>query len=339
MKIHGFQKIILILLSFSHSAFSQMAKVNGIIKNAHNGKLIVIRPAFPFSYNNIYLGSQEIKLNNTGEFNLMFDLEEPEMMNASLEDSAGRHVANYNFYLSPGDDLKMEKDEKMQPYYFKVTGKGFENNQLLQIDRNDSIQNFYGDSIPDRVISYLETNNQIHKKVLAEYISKHHPTKTFVHAWNKNLQYETLNAYYSFAANNAFNEAYERNYNKWNKITTSLFLNAPLVNENALDAAAYKEFLSTFLLRFRGGLWRQFEDNRSNFLTEWYGNDTAAGVELFLEDKHNELGKKIIEKFFTGRVKEYAYAVLISGAINESDIKNLTDVYQQFKLQFPFSSY
>lgn len=276
-----------------------------------------------------------------GEFTIKLILTEPEIMKVSFTDSKGNKLADYNLFISPGDDLNMETTGKKQQLNFNVTGKSANNNQPLAINSFDSIPKFYGDTLPYSIKAYLETQNKLHTEILAAYIQKLKPSVEFALAWKANLQYEMLDAYFSFETNNAFGirSAYDRNYDKWYQVRKSLLNEAPLLNEESLVAPAYKQFLGNYLLRTKESLWEQFEINRSDFLLEWYGKDTAAGAKLFATDRSNDLQQRFIERNFTGKLKEYLYVVIISGALAESDIKNLIPVYEQFKLQFPSSSY
>jgi thiol-disulfide isomerase/thioredoxin len=333
--------LFFMLLTGWQFANAQVAVIKGKIPPAANGKIYLIRPAYPFMHNNIYEGFKTIVLNEKGEFNISLKLKYPEIMKAVFNDSAGNQLAAYNIYLTGGDKLKIVSAKEKTAVIFKVIGTGAVNNQLLAIDGNDSINRYRGDTLPDRVIAYLRNQNKTHVKSLNEYIYKYRPTTAFINAWKINLEYEVLNSYFTFYTNNAYHigEAYERNFEAWDNVTQSLYKNAPLQNEAALVAADYKNFLKWYLVRTKERLWGLFNTNRPDFLFEWYGKDTMAGAALFNDDKSNDLQQRIIEKYFTGNVKEYLYAVVINDALGESEIKNLLPVYEKFKADFPSGSY
>jgi thiol-disulfide isomerase/thioredoxin len=343
MKISFLQKLILffVLVVSSQFAVAQNAEVKGVIKYVPDLKLYLIRSAYPFTVNNVSMGMRKIEINGTGEFKVALELSEPEIMKLVFYDNKFTELSVYNLFLSPGDKLKMEIPEKQHAFGFKVTGKGANNNQLLAIDGNDSVKNFYGDTLPGRAISYLQRKNKIHQKILSGYIQKNQPSAAFVNAWKANLQYEVLDAYFSFSTDNAnrIGEVYERNYNIWNKITLSLQEDAPLANERALGASTYKFFISNYVLRTKERQWKLFKTDRSDFLLEWYGKDTAAGAVLFADDKSNAFQQRIIDRYFTGKAKEHLYSVLINGALGESNIKNLLPIYENFKMEYPASSF
>ena len=331
----------LVLISCCQLVFSQSAKIRGVIKNNPNGKISLIRPAFAFTVGNINLGYQGIVLDKKGAFGFSVELPAPEIMTINIADNTGKFFSSYNLFISPGDRLTVNASGKQPDYTFSVTGKGADNNQLLAVNENFGIEKYYGDTLPGRAVAYLDSQYQSHQKIVLEYIQQHHPSVNFETAWKANLQYEKLEAYFAFETNNAFRieEAYKRNHDQWTGMRRSFLINAPLVNDAALAGLKYKEFLELYLVRTKENLWNQVEDNRAAFLQEWYGKDTAAGAKLYAEDHSNDLQQRIIEKYFTGKTKEYLYAILINGSLKDKDIKNLSTVYGQFRSQFPSSDY
>ena len=333
--------LLFILVAGWQFVYPQVATIKGKISCAASGKIYLIRPAYSFNSNNIYEGFKKISLNAKGEFTLSIQLSRPEIMKIIFNDSNGVQLASSNIYLTAGDKIKMESLKEKKPLLFKVTGVGALNNQMLAVDGNDSIGTYRGDTLPNRVIAYLRNQNQMHSTALNDYIQKNRPSAAFIKAWKINLQYEILDSYYSFSTNNAFQigKAYNRNYEAWNNITQYLYKDAPLNNQAALVAANYQHFTNWYLVRTKEGLWDLFNTDRQNFLHEWYGKDTATGAAIFFDDRSNDLQQRIIEKYFTANVKDYLYAVLINGALVESEIKNLVPIYQKFKSDFPASQY
>ncbi len=343
MRIIIIKKILyaIILIGCCQSAFSQSAKIRGVIQNNPDGKISLIRPAFAFMAGNVNLGYQGIILDKKGAFSFSVNLPAPEIMTINIADNTGKFFSSYNLFLSPGDRLTVNASGKQPEYIFSVTGKGANNNQLLAVNENFGIEKYYGDTLPGRAAAYLDSQYQSHQKIVTAYIEQHHPSVDFETAWKANLQYEMLEAYFGFETNNAFriDEAYDRNYDEWTRIRRSLFIKAPLVNDAALVSVNYTNFLGTWLLRTKENLWRQFEDKRPDFLLNWYGKDTAAGAKLYAEDHTNDLQQRIIEKYFTGKAKEYLYALLINMSLQERDIKDLSTIYSRFQSQFPSSIY
>ena len=310
--------LLLSLVGCQLAAFPQVAKITGVAKNLPAGKIFLIHPGYDFMLDNVSVGYQETIPNKKGAFSIsVHRLTEPQIMKANFVDSSGKSVG-YNLFLSPGDQLEIKYDKNSPENKFIVTGKGSKNNQPLDIYGNDdSIYHFFGDTLPGRIINYLESLNTIHKKTLLTYIQQQQPSPEFIAAWNTNLQYEVVDAYFHFASDIAprIREAYRRNYDKWNDLRTALFDEAPLLNEEALRSPNYRNLLDFYLLRTKESLWTEAEDHRSDFLLKWYGKDTARGAESFADDKSNDLQQRIIEKQFSGKVKEYLYAVLIQGSI------------------------
>ncbi len=53
----------------------------------------------------------------------------------------------------------------------------------------------------------------------------------------------------------------------------------------------------------------------------------------------NILTEKIIKKHYTGKSAEFAYAVFLKGSIEDENNKNLPQIFENFKKQFPSSTY
>src|ERR1700733_10319098 len=147
--------LLLLLAGCQLIAFPQEAKITGVAKNLPGGKIFLIHPVYDFMLNNVPLGYHEITPNNKGTFSIsVHGLTEPQVMKANFVDSAGKQSAEYNLFLSPGDQLEIKYDKNSPENKFIVTGKGSKNNQPLDIYGNDdSIYHYYGDTLPGRVIN------------------------------------------------------------------------------------------------------------------------------------------------------------------------------------------
>ena len=322
--------------------FAQSASISGRIKNAKGKSITFLRPTQALSTYEFKMAYVEIPVEANGTFQIVFQLDEPEIINATLYDSLDRLEFRYNFFLSPNDKLQVSAISGQFVKETKVAGKGSNNNQPLAIYTDyDSIDLFYKDTLPDRIYDYVVKANNEHHLLLKAYIRKYKPSQKFIEAWNYHLAYKPAETYYSFEHSNAFGirEAYKRNKDKWLARRQELFKSHSLSNDSALVAPAYRSLIRYYLLRTKESLWTLAYEDRTNFLRDWYEGDTAKGWLTYQKDAENQLQQLILEKTFTGKTKEYAYALLLEGAIVHSSIENLVAIYDDFIKQYPVSKY
>ena len=259
---------------------------------------------------------------------------------------------NYHFYISPGDDLIFNVDLNKPDNGILVTGKGSNNNQPLLLKLTDvDVQPFYKDTLPNRVIAAINKQKPVNEKITATYIDRYKPSATFAKNLRYNLAYGDIDTYFSFKENNKFGirPAYKRNLKAWQKVQDSMLtavkvrLNQKqdhlLNNDDALASSAYRSLIRNFLLREKEHLWELSNEQPEQFYKEWYDTDKLSGEKLLQDDMQNLLKEKIINKYFTGQVAEYMYAILISEALHESNPQNLVVIFDRFKAKYPASKY
>ena len=340
-------RVILCCLTFgmapiAHSQTGTTSIIRGVVSNAPGSSINFMRPAWWRTENMISRSHVEVKPNSKGEFSIEFtDIVEPEIILAYGYDASENLLFRYNFFVSRGDNLVLKINAKRPASQALVTGTGSANNQYLDINDDDSTDSFYKDTLPDRVIGNLMRLNKAHKQTLESYIKEYRPSQEFIDTWNMQLQYEVLQAYYSFEHNNAFGirKAYQRNFDKWYDIRKQLVNEAPVDNPQAVAVPNYRLFMDVYILRTKESLWERARTDRANFLTEWYGKDTTEGALLYFSDNTNDLKRRIIDRNFTGAAKELAYVTLLTKSIGESYVNNLLTIYQQFRTEFPKSRY
>jgi thiol-disulfide isomerase/thioredoxin len=322
---------------------SQTASVSGIIKNGNGKTINFYRPSKSLRLDYFKQGFKEIKVARNGSFKLAMPVGEPEIIFVSIyDDSLEKILFRYNLFLSPGDNLTLLFDLNEPVSSVAVSGKGANNNQPLEIfEEPDSTRRFYKDTLPDNIYNYVRRISERHRQVLRKYISRYKPSAAFIKAWEYELAYEPADIYYGFEHNNAFGirKEYERNREKWIDKRQEMLAKISFSNDAALVSPHYQAFIKTYLLRTKESLWKLSIENRSVFLQEWYANDTVSGWSDFRKDMENQLLQKIIEKYFTGKTKEFLYAILLEDAIAENTITNLIRIYGDFKKQYPGSNY
>ena len=347
-------KILSIAVCFilSTQIFAQNATIKGTIRNAVIGQRIIISP--PSYLHSCNYQEKEYPVDGMGNFHIDIELQQPEIIEMILYDT-NKHYLVYNLFLSPGDKLNFTAIAGEPASKIKVTGKGAHNNQLLAISNqgfmkwsDTSANKYYGDTLPDRVYSFLADKYQQHQQVLTNYIKQHKPSREFISTWQKNLQYGLAYEYYTFEKENAYKiysankqkwDVYNRNESKWISKRPDFFQEDKLSNDAALNVPNYLNLLNTYLDRKKEQSWRESAENREAFILKWYGTDITKGWQEFFEDNDNHFRQRIIEKLFTGKTKEYLYALLVGDILNGNNFKNIGTIYNDFIRQYPASQY
>lgn len=334
--------ILLLMVISTAPLFAQKATLKVTIKNTTAETINVIQPKLRLSRNFLKQGYATLALDDAKSMSQTFAINEPQFIDISCYDNSKKKSLNYSFYISNGDALVFTADFNEEKFDIKVTGKGSNNNQtLLNNNFNFDVNPFLKDSLPTRIMHEINKQYALLRTNFEAYQQKYKPSKELVRDWELKLKYGQLFKYYSFKSERKFNvgAAYYRNISAWNKVQDSLLTTNELNNDMALHIPEYLNLVSRFLLRTKEDLWRESQENSVSFYREYYNVDTASGKRMFLDDRSNGLKEKIINKYFTGKTKAYLYAVLIEEALNESDPKNLAEIFGRFKQQYPENEY
>lgn len=338
------QLLFVALFCLAIFANAQKATVHINVANTTAAGIYVYIPDYSLKYNYLKNHNPKLLFDKSNSTLLDISLEKPASVTLLInsDDSNQRKFFAYNLFLSPGDDITFKADFKSKDYGIVVTGKGSANNEPLLANLNEgSLQQFYGDTLPNRVIAAVNKQYIARKDTLNKYFSLYKPTADFIKVAKINLDYFSAIQYFNFKENNKFSvqDAYYRNFNKWQTIQDSLFSTIKLSNDAALVSKDYQGFLYYFLLRKKEELWHKSTTDSVNFYKEWYGTNVSEGKKLFEDDNQNILREKIINKYFTGKTAEYLYAILFDSAIEESNPKNLATIFARFKQNYPNSKY
>ncbi|QDW23547.1 TlpA family protein disulfide reductase [Pedobacter sp. KBS0701] len=254
-----------------------------------------------------------------------------------------REYLFYNLYIEPGNQLNIKIDFKRPDFGITVIGKGAENNQpsIALIKKTFSVQEFYGDTTPTRVISAIKKEEIRLQQNFDNYVKKYKPTKKFIADWRLNQRYFAAETYFSFKENNKFKiqGSHSSTMLSWEKIQDSLINEKSINNELAVYTPNYLSLIQEFLLRKKEKLWMMASDEPENFFREWYNMDQKEGMIAYSDDATNLLEEKIINKYFSGQSAEILYITLFNDAIDESYYKNVPQIFDRFKSHFPKSKY
>lgn len=336
----GLFYVMLFSFTLSFSAFAQKATIKGIFEKVPDGAYL--------SFPNKYFDSKDddsdflIPIDSKGNFDFTIYISHPQIASFVYYVKNNAAFVSCDLFVSPGDDLRITIDSSLKAENVKVTGLNMENNQLLNSISHFDDEKFIEDTIPDRVYKEIQGIALHNKNVLDKYIKAHHPSKEFTKTWQINLEYLAPEVFYAFEQNNKFRnqKAYARNLNKWKQCREELFSKIKINNDDAMNAPYYRRFVYDILGRKKEELWQEASGaNQEAFYKEWYNASVEEGGKLFIADNTNILIEKIIQKYYTGKSAEYAYAVFLKQSLDDENNKNLPQIFENFKSWFPNSDY
>ncbi|SDT65257.1 Thiol-disulfide isomerase or thioredoxin [Mucilaginibacter mallensis] len=339
-----FALVFTVLLLIFKTASAQNATLQVTLTNSTATSYHIWLPDVALNYDYLKKGTFDVPLSGSKPVLYVFKLTGPQfayiMCNNSDANNAKR--INYIMYLSPGDNISFKADFKGKDNGITVTGKGSKNNQpLLSALDEGNVQSLYGDTLPNRIIAFVNSYEANFKTSLDKYVALYKPSDDFIKNEKINIKYDAVYRYFDFKENNKYDiqPAYARNESKWKAIQDSLFNTIKLNNDDALTSISYAMLLRTFLGREKERLWRECYENPETFYKQWYNTDVTTGKKLFDDDEQNLLQEKVINHYFTNRSAEYLYALLFDKALGEHNPKNIVAIFDGFKQKYPQSKY
>jgi thiol-disulfide isomerase/thioredoxin len=332
--------VSLFLVILSHG---QKATIHGRIEMGTIHELSLFRLANkmngPFG-NEQY--SQQIPIKD-GKFQIDISVNNPEIMFLSGWDTVSNHSFSQPLFIKNGYRLNMIFRFNGTEYITTTTGIGNADNRHFAVSKYEGLEEMreQKDTIPDKVLNYLHNEFAKDSTTISKYIAINNPSPEFMEAWKQELQYLILSKYYSFEEERKFymRDAYKRNIDAWKKPLNEMLERVPLSNDAAIYVHAYLTFIDDYLLRTKENIVDKTQTDLAGVLKEWYGFENTDRKKEFFDDFDNRLRQKIVEKKFTGKVKEFMYATIIEHALREELIANMGDIYQTFTRQFPDSRF
>lgn len=325
----------LLLFSLIYQATAQTTVIKGKIPSMKGAKISIGRPTKWLVYDTQTVGFIESEIAQNGEFTLNLGAMDKEIIFFSVWDKQNDSRLFFQYlYITKGDNLFLLEDFDKQ---IRISGKSEKYNGQLQGLKNEYFYtNAEQDSLPNRVYNGITNNYQKFEKVIQgieEY--KQAPTD-FIEAWNYHLKYFKLTSfYYTFG-----NSSREIKSNKnWTNLLNELLSEVEVSNDKALNAPSYCEFLRIFLLRKSEEIRDDYEERPMLFYQEWFGGDSLKAKAVMEIDYTNQLKQKIIERYFSGKVKEHLYALLFDSMIHNQYFFNAKSVFNDFERQYPNSQY
>ena len=245
-------------------------------------------------------------------------------------------------YLSPGDGITLEILRINEKDSILVTGKGSENNQYLPISPSYwSGQDFTEEKNPEPVLQKIDSIYERDANLWKVYQQKHKPTKAMKIMMENHLAYTKASLFYRFWGNHKYNigrmEDSENIAKNWINKRDSLLALQPLSNPEALGSFQYRELLAYFILRHKEELWGNPSD--TNMYKTYYPELTIDEAKMeYNTDSENLLKERIINKYFSGKVNEYAYAHLLMD-IKENKQTSSALIIDRFEKKYPNNQY
>lgn len=315
-----FLKLSLILLIFSVNGFAKTATIHFTMKN-FKGSISIYDPEL--QYDLAKKRFIELNLNANGLASYAIEINKPTYL-------VLYSISNINFswylFVSPGNDLFLTADFSKKSNQLTVTGKGSNNNQPeIFALTNVATQSFIGDKTPDRVIAALNKQSLLNKSILANYIKVNKPTPAFITNATVNLKYFVPSQYYAFSHNNLFRSKEELKL--WHRVQDSLFATVKLSNDEALNAYNYDQLVDNFGMREAEAGKMLYESSPQKFYKQWFRNNTAQGKKVFNGTQTGILNNMVIDKYFSTKTAEYAYAHTIKYKVFKADYPAVISIF------------
>lgn len=333
------KKIFLIVTSlFWLNAFSQNAKIMGSFdKPDAKRKLSLSRPLLRTRFPEVN-DIEDITVVK-GIFSIAVTIQQPEIMylTSYVNDSV---EFQQPIFLKEGYAIVIDCKTRNGIAKLNITGNGAQDNQSWVLSNSINFNNYPKDTLPGRILADLKNESNKNKEALQNYIATNKPSADFINSWNVELQYIPIKIYNTYSKQRRFiGEAYKRNKKSWDDAFSQLLVNAPLMNETALLSSAYRLFLKMVLIFNAQQFWEEEVADKEKFIKNWYADGRDTGTRSFYFDGNNIPNQKIIEKYFTGKAKEYMYAHLFNMALETGKTANIDSIYTDFSKAYPFSPY
>lgn len=325
----------LLLFSLIFRVTAQTALIRGMIPSMKGATISVGRPTKWLIYNSHKEGTIESEVSKDGGFNLDLGKIDKEIIFFSVWDKQNDSRLFFQYlYITKGDNLFLLEDFDKQ---IRISGKSEKyNSQLQGLTNQYFFANTEQDSLPDRVYNGITDNYQKFDKVIREIKEYNQAPSDFIEAWNYHLKYFKLASFYYTYGNSSRKI---KSSVKWTNQLNELIGEVEISNDKALIAPAYCEFLRFFLMRKHDALRDDYEERPAVFYNEWFGGDSLKGKAIMEIDYTNQLKQKIIERYFTGKVKEHLYGLLFDSMIHDQHFFNAKSVFNDFERQYPNSQY
>lgn len=324
--------VVLFSLIFN-IAFAQTTIISGKVFSMKKGKITVFRPSKWLIDSDINGVSLKKQIAQNGSFTLDLKAIDREIILFTVWDSLQtKKLYEQYLYVSKGDKIALNEKSDGKVV---LTDAGTNHSKLVGVSTFYDVGEAYGDPLPDRVYERINSFYQADKLLIEAYLTQHKPSKEIVDAWNYHLKYARLSAFYSIYTNNPV----RRNNPKWTLVFNQLQDEVAISEDKALLSPSYQNYLGQFLFAKHAGSREDFDKKPVKFYNEWFGGDSLKAKAIMEIDYTNQLRQKIVERYFTGKVKEQMYGRVFYYLIHDQHFFNAKSIFNDFERQHPNSQY
>jgi thiol-disulfide isomerase/thioredoxin len=314
-------------------AFAQTTIISGKVPSMKKGKITINRPSKWLIDSDINGVSLKKQIAQNGSFTLDLKAIDKEIILFTVWDSLQtKKLYEQYLYISKGDKITLNEKSDGKVV---ITDAGTNHSKLVGVSIFYDVGEAYGDPLPDRVYERINSFCLNDKILIDNYLTQYKPSKEVVDAWNYHLKYARLAAFYSIFTNNPV----RRNNPNWTAVFNQLKDEVATSEDKALVSPSYQNYLGQFLFANHEGLREDFDKKPVKFYNEWFGGDSLKAKAVMEIDPKNQLKQKIIERYFTGKVKEQMYGRVFYYLIHEQNFFNAKSVFNDFERQYPNSQY
>lgn len=324
---------VLVFSLIFNIAFAQTTIISGKVPSMKKGKITVNRPSKWLIDSDINGVSLKKQIAQNGSFTLDLKAIDKEIILFTVWDSLqAKKLYEQYLYISKGDKIALNEkpDGKIV-----ITDTGTNHSKLEGVSTFYDVGEAYGDPVPDRIYERINSFYQADKLLIDTYLAKYKPSKEVADAWSYHLKYARLAAFYSIYSNGPV----RKNNPKWETVFNQLQDEVAISEDKALTSPSYQRYLGQFLFAKHAGSREDFDKKPAKFYNEWFGGDSLKAKAVMEIDYTNQLKQKIIERYFTGKVKEQMYGLVFYFMINEQHFFNAKSVFNDFERQYSNSQY
>lgn len=329
------------LFAVSTIVAQHIVKINGKLENATLKYASIEFTGRVYPPDDAAQAEQTIPIKNN-RFSTNIEIDEPEIAILYLETENG--FFSQPLFLAKDYQLNLKLSIQNNQLLLETTGIGANDNRRLDIQTDHELKSIVDrlDALPDS--TYLDLRKFFIKDSMAieSYIQTYQPSEAFRTAWRLQCRYSFV---YEYILINETRKtripfAYAENKNQWKQIKYDLLRDNPIVNEKAFKAKvpAYLNLIERFISIAKDSIQNERTDPIA-FVNEWFGEEIKKEGKSFRPDSKNLLTKKIIDRFFTGDIRDYLYAVLFKNALAEIEMTNLENIYKAYASKYPNSKY
>ncbi|MBL0882186.1 MAG: hypothetical protein IBJ16_02350 [Chitinophagaceae bacterium] len=329
------------LFTVSTIAAQHIVKINGKLENETLKYASIEFTGRIYPPDDDTKAEQIIPIKNN-RFSTAIEIDDPEIAILYLETANG--FFSQPLFLAKDYQLNLKLSIQNNQLLLETTGIGANDNRRIDIQTDHELKPIVDRLDPLPESAYLDLRKFFIKDSIAieNYIQTYQPSEAFKTAWRLQCRYSLVYEYILIHENRRTRipSAYAENKKYWKQTKYDLLRDNPIVNEKAFKAKvpAYLNLIERIIPIVKDSIQNERTDPIA-FVNEWFGEEIKKEGKSFRPDSKNLLTKKIIDRLFTGDIRDYLYAVLFKNALTEIEMTNLENIYKAYASKYPDSKY